>query len=152
MPIVEHPLEIPSFFMFPPYPPPDYWYITKSFPVLLSFPPKAKLPLVPAGAAVTLLGKTFTKATNTASAILWETSAAHPETGLGYLASKKVSFGLKTISGSNAPPLIGTSGNICLIAKYTEQLLDMKNNKNIQTNYLAEDISKDWLEEQGWTW
>jgi len=46
-------------------------------------PPKAKLPLVPAGAAVTLEGRTSTNAINTASAILCETSAAQPETGLG---------------------------------------------------------------------
>ena len=38
-----------------------------------------------------------------------------------------------------------------LMAKYVEQLLNMKNNTQNQSTYLAEDISKKWLEEQGWT-
>ena len=47
------------------------------------WPPRAKLPLVPAGAAVTLSGTACTMAAKTASAIRWLTSAAHPETGRG---------------------------------------------------------------------
>ena len=57
--------------------------MTKSRPRSGSWPPRAKLPEVPAGAAVTRSGMAGTSAAKTASAIRWLTSAAQPETGRG---------------------------------------------------------------------
>ncbi len=73
--------------------------------------------LVPAGAAVTLSGNASTSAANTASAMRCETSAAQPETGRGYCASRNVSTGRITFNGSNAPALMGTSGKIWRMAR-----------------------------------
>ena len=53
-------------------------------------PPRAIILMVPAGAAVTSDGSACTRAANTASAIRWLTSAAQPETGRGYCASRKL--------------------------------------------------------------
>jgi hypothetical protein len=80
-------------------------------------PPSAKLPLEPAGAAVTFSGSAWTMAANTASAMRCDTSAAQPDTGRGYFASRNVPSGRLTISGSNAPALIGTSGKMWRMAR-----------------------------------
>ncbi len=62
-------------------------------------------------------GIALTRAENTASAMRWLTSAAHPLTGRGYSAKRKVPFGSMMVSGAKVPALIGTSGNTCLIAR-----------------------------------
>ena len=75
------------------------------------------VPELPAGEAVTRSGKASTRAAKTDSAIRWLTSAAQPDTGRGYCASRNVPSGVLTRSGSKAPALIGTSGKICRMAR-----------------------------------
>ena len=75
------------------------------------------MPLEPAGAAVTFSGSACTIAANTASAMRCETSAAQPETGRGYFASRNVPSGRLIVNGSKAPALIGTSGKMWRMAR-----------------------------------
>src|SRR5687767_15734775 len=56
---------------------------------------------------------------NTLSAMRALTSAAQPETGRGYRAYRNVLCGSAMCRGSKHPALIGTSGKMCLIARYT---------------------------------